>query len=657
MSAEIGWKFPPTGGGQTDGWNHPGIGHFRGTLYESLARETIQNSLDAVLDRQNPVSVVFELSDLDSSDFDGSDLSETISACLSAIKDEDDPAKSALQIARNTVGKEKVPCLCISDRNTTGLRGRHWETLVKAQGHSYKPDSNGAGGSHGIGKYAPFAVSDLRTVFYWSCFEEDDRLQEKFQGKSILITHRDGNEEAQGTGFYGMKFDCREMTGYDRIPNAFRVIGGNGKPITGTKLTIAGFLQDGEKWREKIADSVLASFFCAIDSGKLSVTLEPTSDGCSDDDEDEIDINARTLDEWFRKRLGSDSNREDGRDSNAVRNANIYRRATKAETVAERQDQDLGHCKLWVHVDDGNQKLPRRVALVRLTGMLITDQQGKLKQFRGHRNFAAICKFEDPKGNNLLRRMENERHDQFEPDRLPAAERQKGRRALERIARWIREEIRKVAGPSREGHQTVLDELAAYLPLFEDQEEVFDGDGVDDERELGFGERITVKLRPARLPAPSSLPTETSEGGDGGDGKDIGNEGGGGSGDFGGEGGGAGTGEGDGRGGSGGRGGGGTEQQVIPVSRVRLLPIRGRQNRYLLSFEVDFDGLASLTLEEAGDSASIPRSDLEAVNGGPSLRRMPVVRGKRNSIEITAQKPVADRAWRLSAVAASEKSA
>ena len=52
---------------------------------------------------------------------------------------------------------------------------------------------------------------------------------------------------------------------------------------------------------------------------------------------------------------------------------------------------------------------------------LVTTQQRNLIRFPGFRDFAALCVFEDPKGNELLRRMENPRHDQFEPDRLPEA--------------------------------------------------------------------------------------------------------------------------------------------------------------------------------------------------------------------------------------------
>ena len=61
MSNEIGWRFPPTSGGRVDGFNDPGIAHFTGSPLVSLARETIQNSLDASLTLDTPVHVSFEL--------------------------------------------------------------------------------------------------------------------------------------------------------------------------------------------------------------------------------------------------------------------------------------------------------------------------------------------------------------------------------------------------------------------------------------------------------------------------------------------------------------------------------------------------------------------------------------------------------------------
>ena len=55
VNGDFGWRFPPTNGGRVDGFNDPGIAHFSGSPYSSLARETIQNSLDARDNHDEPV--------------------------------------------------------------------------------------------------------------------------------------------------------------------------------------------------------------------------------------------------------------------------------------------------------------------------------------------------------------------------------------------------------------------------------------------------------------------------------------------------------------------------------------------------------------------------------------------------------------------------
>ena len=198
----IGWRFPPTNGGRADGFNDPGIAHFKGSLYASLARETIQNSLDARANSDKPVDVTFEMIQLSPEDVGRDELAAAVEACQKEV-DSDDTAQPELIRAQEVLAKDRIPVLRVSDRNTTGLRGRHWRTLVKMQGASFKADLEGAGGSFGIGKYAPFAVSALRTVFYWTCYEESGSNIERFQGKCVLMSHQHEGEEVQGTGFYG----------------------------------------------------------------------------------------------------------------------------------------------------------------------------------------------------------------------------------------------------------------------------------------------------------------------------------------------------------------------------------------------------------------------------------------------------------------------
>ena len=235
MTDGIGWRFPPTNGGRIDGFNDPGIAHFSGQPLSSLARETIQNSLDARLDQNHPVHVSFELIDVNPDDVGRDELSKAIAQCVDSTSDGDRRVVTALRKASDTIRSDSIPCLQISDRNTSGLRGQQWGALVKMQGASYKADIEGAGGSFGIGKYAPFAVSTLRTVFYWTCYqeEESDRVTEKFQGKSVLMSHTHNQEETQGTGFFGHRKDCRELLAPD-IPHVFRILDVKRRPIRGT---------------------------------------------------------------------------------------------------------------------------------------------------------------------------------------------------------------------------------------------------------------------------------------------------------------------------------------------------------------------------------------------------------------------------------------
>ena len=532
MSDGIGWRFPPTNGGMGDGFNHSGIAHFAGAPLASLARETVQNSLDAGLAPDEPVHVSFELIDLHPGNVGQDELAEAIDASIQTAQgDPDSRATEALTAMAKAIKSDAIPCLRVSDRNTTGLRGDHWRTLVKMQGVSHKPELKdaGAGGSHGIGKYAPFAVSSLRTVFYWTCFDEDGKVQERFQGKTVLISHTDAEgEETQGTGFFGVKKGCHELT--QEIPPCFRMLDKHGNPVQGTSLAIAGF-RETDDWRRRVAASVIENFFYAIDTDRLTVIVEP------DESSELMEIDGGSLESWFEY-LADNADPDDPGNTadHPLREAEIFWRLSRDEPAAEKQDSALGHCRLWIHTAEG---FPSKVAFVRRTGMLVTTQQSGLIRFPGFRDFAALCVFEDPAGNELLRRMENPTHDRFEPDRLPEDDRSRGRSALNRVTDWIRSEIRKQAGPPEGGRKTMLAELAVYLPDYQPEEPFDDAghDGDESSGEPGFGEQVTLSLKPARLPAPPIAPVDyrsdldgNSEGDDagaeGGAGTDLGSEGG-----------------------------------------------------------------------------------------------------------------------------------
>ena len=205
MSAK--WHFSASS--KFEGFNDAGIETFAGERMASLAREVIQNSLDAAEDpkKMNKVTVEFDMVNIPTGEFfeiDG--LKSAIGGCK-AERLADDKAQRFLSKAEEVLEKNSIPCLRITDFGTTGLEGAvddqlgQWFAIMYGTGIGAKGGNEAAGGSFGIGKHAPFALSDLRTVFYSTHY----RGSERAQGKTILMSRTtEGGDFQSATGFYGL---------------------------------------------------------------------------------------------------------------------------------------------------------------------------------------------------------------------------------------------------------------------------------------------------------------------------------------------------------------------------------------------------------------------------------------------------------------------
>ena len=79
----------------------------------------------------------------------------------------------------------------------------------------------------------------------------------------------------------------------------------------------------------------------------------------------------------------------------------------------------------------------------------------------------------------------------------------------------------------------------------------------------------------------------------------------------------------------------------VSVSRVRILPIVGRENCYRLSFVADADGVVRLVLEEAGDSSTMERDDVSRRDRGHLTRSCASRKGSNCTIvDITSDGPL-----------------
>lgn len=644
LRSGIGWKFPPLNGGEGQGFEHAGMAHFQGNRLGSLAREIIQNSLDARRNDAKPVDVTFELQSIDVHRYLGGDeLRRHLLACAEVATN--GKAERFFRDAAALLDRDAVQFLRVSDGNTTGLGEKQWRALVKMQGEGAKRDAT-AGGSFGIGKNAPFAVSPLRTVGYWTYSNINGETAEKFQAKAILMSHlweaddQNRTTETQAVGFYGDATTCRELRP-PNIPSVFRRLNHREQPIEGTTVWISGFHTDGE-WRRKITRSVLRNYFYAIDRGRLEILIEP--DDSEDPSPTSLDRDSlRSVFDYFLADTAPDTDLID-----AHRYWLIPRGAAH---VFEKELDGLGSVKLWVEV---GEDLPRKVALIRGTGMLITDRQRGLMRFRDLRDFAAVCVFESDEANELLRNMENPAHDRFEPDRLPEQDRKRGSEALERVVKWIRENLKEVAAPPRPKGGVDLSELSRFLPDL-DAPGPLAGSNREDRPEKAFGEPGAVLLRaPRRRVQPTRLPTEAEE--EDGAGEGVGHEGGAptnpiGSGGGGGSGG---SGDGDGQGGTGSRGRG---RGTLTIRDVRVLAVDEDDSRVRVAFTPEATGRVRLSLEKAGDSTAleIPGVRLFDEDDRPVTKEVVEIEaGTRMSVFASADQPLVGVALRLTVTDAAD---
>ena len=613
--SEKGWKFPSSGGGVEGGFNDSGIETYAGNPFESLAREIIQNSLDARasgdLVNPSPVRVSFELAEVPQGDFPGhGEILDAMQKCRKASKGEKKAEKffaRAEQILKGAV----INCLKVLDYGTTGLcdgkgddlKTGQWHRLVKATGRSAK-DSNTAGGSYGIGKNAPFAVSELRTVFYSTrCKDSGGRVCEMAQGKAILVSHdlKEGGD-SQPVGFYGWKEKDGEklarLTGND-IPKLLRRNGDE----EGTTLLIPG-LSETAAWQEKIIAAVISNYFYAIDKGELEVLIDGAPDAYSV-------IDAKTLPHLLADKKIQES-------GEGVKKAYYYHRAIQEGEVIEAELSTLGYCVLWLLV---KEECPKSVAILR-RGMKITDRStGLIHWGDSFSDFVAVCICKSDKGNALLRRMENPAHDAFEPARL-LEDNSLGERALRELAKWVRDQVKELA----QEKISEVKSLSRMAKFFSAPDDTLPGENA----EKDFDGGSSVKIKPTKIaPAPADDIDDEEDG----PGEDEG--------DFPGDGPG-----GDGPGGGGKGGGKGKKRRSevpMEIEAVRVISMSDEAHKRVMLTPRQ-TGAAALFLRVAGDSftedidiAEVLDGNCDKIDDGKVLLR--VVAGKRLSLKVRLVNP------------------
>ena len=623
--AQIGWHHPTDDSDQWDGFNEPGMEHFTGSPIQHLAREVNQNSLDAGED--GIVEVRIDLREVEVSELPHLDeLKANMTCCYEASKNESKKAETFFQAALAELEKSKISALTISDHNTRGMRGpaengTPFYAFMKAKGQSRKGNET-ATGSYGIGKFAPYAVSKLRTIFISTIYQEDEgNYIQLSQGKSILMSHEREGKLRQGVGFWGVRKKCQPVAGVTpELPTWLqRAAKEEDIPKSkGSTLTVLGF-DAVLNWETHLAVSVAENFFGAISDGKLRViigekhTLDQTS------------IFEFFEDNEVRKKI------EDLKDEpEQFDNCKNYLLAHQGglEVITEESEQrELGLCQIKILI---GENLPKKVCALR-NGMFITDGLNGLKRFSDFKDFVAVFHCQSTKGNELLRSMEPPRHDDFEHARLATKKEQhRGKKALHELAEWIKSVLR-IHAKDPVSDVTTIDELKDF---FGDEG---DGEGGKGNEEINPYGEVIIRAKPIRTRM--KVPETSGNSGGDVDGDRVGEDDGGsdGSGKTGGRG----------RAGAGGTGndkgendaetgdnGAGNLKAMMDINNVRAISVGANKRR--ISFTPVSSGKIVLHVKEAGADSdypgSIAKSSLgELSTGGVVLQ---VKAGVRVSVDI-----------------------
>ncbi len=122
MNNAIDFLFPKDTSDEWNGFNDPGMEHFRGNPYIHLGKEVTQNTLDAI--HNEPAKIKIKLLHIETKNIPSIEtLQATMVACLKSAKDESPKAVTFFENAIKLLKKTKVPVLEISDENTFGVVG------------------------------------------------------------------------------------------------------------------------------------------------------------------------------------------------------------------------------------------------------------------------------------------------------------------------------------------------------------------------------------------------------------------------------------------------------------------------------------------------------------------------------------------------------
>lgn len=430
------WKFSAIPGIEESTFNKV-LERFYDLGIAGLVRENIQNSLDGKIPGETkPVIVTIKTGKVKKNDIPGLD---NIKERIECLVGHNSYTKETIEHMQNKMNQEEVDYISFEDYNTKGLKGAKngqsyrpedtWGIYAYNKGvHSEEEDSTlekSRGGSHGIGKIASNAASELHMMYFANCDEEGNK---HLGGTVQLVEHKYKDKYYRSTGYFTdiKKIENNEERFYP-YENTFSEI--FKKDTRGLKIIIP-FLREQFNNEVDIIKSICDSFFIAILENKLEVIVNDKN------------INSKTIKKYIENKKYYIQDVSEMKEEFTPLYLSTYMKKKPMQITIE-DIKEKYNFNLYFNYDESIPK--GRVAIIRTIGMKIED-----KKVKGNVNkpFNAVLIPDSTKEDAFLKSLENESHTQLSFEHIKDQKLQKNaKRFINNIskvmAKIIEDEIKK----------------------------------------------------------------------------------------------------------------------------------------------------------------------------------------------------------------------
>lgn len=358
------WKFSPIPNIEESNFNKT-LERFFEMGINGLTRENIQNSLDGHLpNSEKPVIVKIKTGTINNHDIPGI---EDVKERIRNLEGHNHYTKETINHMKKRLHDEEVRYISFEDINTKGLTGARngqsgskkdtWSIYAYNKGvHFEEEDSErevARGGSHGIGKIASNAASDLHVMYFANCDANGDQ---HLGGTVQLVEHEYENQAYRSTGYFtDIEFLASNRSKFYPYENNFNEV--FKKDTRGLKIVIP-YLREKYDDEKGIIKSICDSFFVAILENKLEVHVN-----------DKV-ITRDTISKYIKNQEYYNQEITEAKKEFTPLYLETYLNMEPKEIVVNNMKEDF-HFNLYFRYDE---RIPRgRVGIIRTVGMKIED--------------------------------------------------------------------------------------------------------------------------------------------------------------------------------------------------------------------------------------------------------------------------------------------